>query len=618
MKVAHYQTGYQKRLIGLAVALSLVAVMVLGTPALAAPALTLSPVSGAVGTKVMITGTVFDSYKGDNIHIFFDNKEINSLEVPQAGTFSIPFVIPDGTTPGRHWIEARSETSSTSMLAKNFFIVEEPAMTLDVRDGPVSTDVIISGQGFYAGRTVTLNYYNIIADIIGTVVASPVGEFSYRFVVPDSTGGIHRIAASNAEGDAAEADFEVIPAMDVNRTSGGPGELLTVSGNGFGYRSDVNINFGTRAVATARADDYGSFEVVFNVPEMKSNVYDIKAEDSQGNVDKVKFTVTAGANLSQTGGAVGSRITVRGSGFAPDKPVTLDYDNLRVGTATADSNGAFNVSFNIPASPSGNHVITVSDGTTTKQFAFNVESVTPPVPALLLPANSSETRARAYLDWQDVTDPSLPVVYSLQLASDQNFSAMVLEKTGLTASEYTLTDEERLAAPARVAPYFWRVRATDSAGNQSEWSLPWTFSVNAPPAPSLLQPPPDGQVAMPLFLNWQAVTSLSPPVTYDLQIAADLNFTSIAIEKKGLEGSEYLLSEEEELGLKKKVPYYWRVKATDAAGNGSEWSAPASFHVGSPFTFPGWAIYLLIGIAVIIVGFLAFRVGRRTAYAPPE
>jgi len=591
----------------------------MSTPALAAPVVTLDPTSGAVGTTVTITGTVFDSYKGDNIHIFFDDEEIDGspIEVPQTGTFSTPFTIPAGTVHGRHWISVRSEIGS-HLVPDNFFIVEEPSITLDVVDGPAGTEVTISGNGFYAGRTVTLYYHNIVGEKIGTETASPEGRFSYHFVIPGSTGGIHKITASNAEGNSAETEFEVFPDIKLNLASAGPRELLNVRGTGFGYRSNVNIIFGTFIVATARTDDYGNFEINFNVPDVKPNPYDIKAEDKEGNIDKVKFTVTAGANLSHNTGSVGSQLIVKGNGFKVGKTVTVDYDNLRVATATADNNGSFIATFNIPPSHGGSHIITVSDGITTKQLAFTVESEAPKIPTMRLPSDSSETRAEAYLDWYDVTDPSLPVVYSLQVASDQNFSSMVLEKEGLTESEYTLTGVEKLAAEVKSAPYFWRVKAIDGAGHESDWSEPWSFYINAPPTPILLTPASDSMPDTPILFNWQAVISLSPPMTYDLQLATDLNFTAIIFEKTGLTTSDYLLTEEDGLELEREIAHYWRVKAVDSAYNESDWSAPSSFYIVSSFSFPAWVIYTLIGIGVIIVGFLAFRVGRRTAYQPPE
>ena len=621
MKTVSYFARYNKRPLMLAVALPLLAMLVLSTPALAAPVVTLTPTTGAVGTKVTVYGTVFDSYKGDTVYIFFDNTEIPSspIEVPDTGYFTTDFIVPADAEPGRHWVRVKSEADSTSFLAETFFIIEEVEITLDVIDGPVGTEVTISGRGFYADRTVTLYYQTIIKEKLGTKTASAIGEFSYQFTIPNSTAGLHKITAANAEGNSAETKFEVIPSITLNLASAGPGDLLTVRGTGFGHRSEVDIDFGIRPVARAKTNEYGIFEVVFNIPEVQPATYDVKALDEYGNMDNAKFITTAGINLDQITGSVSSKLTVRGSGFKITGTVNIDYDNLRVATATTDNNGAFSVTFNVPASNSGDHVITVSDGEITKKLAFTVESEAPPVPSLLLPADKSDTRAKAYLDWQDVTDPSPPVTYNLQVASDLNFASLVLGKYGLTDSEYALTEKEQLSAARQNTPYYWRVKAIDSAKNESEWSAPWSLYISTPPVPKLIMPASDSMVETPLLFNWQSVTSLSPPVTYVLQVASDLNFISLVLEKYGLADSAYILTAEEELpAVNQESPYYWRVKSIDNANNESEWSAPWSLYTDSPFTLPGWVIYTLIAIVVIAVAYLAFRVGRRTAYRPPE
>jgi len=620
MKTANRSMRYRTRLLSLVVILPLIAVLLLSTPALAAPVVILTPATGVAGTEVTITGTVFDSYRGDTVHIFFDNMEIGNspLTVPDSGEFTVLFTIPSSATSGRHWIRVKSEVGSTSFLAENFFIIDEPLLILDIYDGQVGTEVTISGFGFYAGRTVTLYYYNVVDGLISTMTASPEGRFSLNFIIPGSTGGVHVITASNAEGNSAETEFEVIPELTLNLASAGPRELLTATGTGFGHRSKVNITLGTGTVATVRTDDYGNFEIEFNVPELRPNPYDVKAQDEVGNIDVAKFTITAGANLDKTTDSVGSQLTVKGSGFKANEPVYIKYDGQTITTVTADNNGGFTVTFDVPPSSGGNHVITITDGTTTKELVFTVESDPPQDPALMLPSNSSETKSEAFLDWYDVTDPSQPVAYNLQVASDQNFSSLVLVKEGLTESEYNLTGEERLVAIGEPALYFWRVKAIDSAGNESEWTAPWSFYINTPPVPLLLSPAPDCKTDTEVSFNWQAVSSLNPPVTYHFQIAADPDFVSIIFEKTDLLLSDYLLTEEDELELEREIPYYWRIKAIDSANNESAWSTPGSFTIEPSFSFPGWALYTLIGIVVIIVAFFAFRLGRRTAYKPPE
>ncbi len=45
----------------------------------------------------------------------------------------------------------------------------------------------------------------------------------------------------------------------------------------------------------------------------------------------------------------------------------------------------------------------------------------------------------------------------------------MLEKKGLSNSEYVITKEVRLEEKAR---YYWRIKAVDGASNASEWTAP--------------------------------------------------------------------------------------------------------------------------------------------------
>jgi len=114
--------------------------------------------------------------------------------------------------------------------------------------------------------------------------------------------------------------------------------------------------------------------------------------------------------------------------------------------------------------------------------------------------------------------------------------------------------------------------------------------------------------------DWEVVTDPSG-VTYTLQVTANVDFSSIILEKTGLTFSEYVITKEERLrSTKKEAPYYWRVKAVDGATNESDWSTPGSFYVGFSFEMPTWATVSLIVLGALLIGFVAFRLGRRTAY----
>jgi len=257
--------------------------------------------------------------------------------------------------------------------------------------------------------------------------------------------------------------------------------VVTVSGTGFKARKVITITFDILAVTTSppsvTTDDYGSLSGSFPVPVIVNGTYAVKVTDGTNRAN-ANFTVMAGASIDKTTGNVGTETTVNGTGFAVGATVTVNYDGDEVAIATVDSNGAFKATFKIPVSKHGAHTIVASDGTNIKQFTFTMESDPPPIPPPLLPEAGIKAEAEAHFDWNDVDDPS-GVTYTLQIATDEDFTgtSIVLEKEGLTDSEYTITEEERLESTKKEEPYYWRVQAIDGASNQSEWSTPGSFYV---------------------------------------------------------------------------------------------------------------------------------------------
>jgi len=464
------------RIFGVAVILSLTMVLVVVAPVLAAPEITLSPTSGAVGTKVTVSGINYESYRGDSISIYFGNREVDILVVPDNGVFTAAFVVPDDAVPGRTYVTVRDELDS-QVGAPETFIVEEIGIELYPQDGAVGTEVTVIGKGFYADGKVTV-YYNGKRVDDDTEVASPIGEFSYSFVIPESVAGNHGIRAEDALDNSAEAEFKVIPSIALDPPSGAARDEISVSGTGFGSRIDVTVYFDKAAVATERTYRNGSFDASFNVPVMPPENYDIKVEDDAGNRAKAEFTISAGVELSKYEGNVGTMLTVSGIGFMVDHMITVNYDDIQIVMADTDGNGAFSITFVIPASIGGDHIITVSDGTSVVKRIFTMESAAPPVPVLLLPEDGAKSEAEAYFDWEDVEDPS-GVTYTLQLATDADFSSLILERGGLASSDYLLAMAEKLSPTQKDAPYYWRVKAVDGASNECEWSDPGSFYISS-------------------------------------------------------------------------------------------------------------------------------------------
>jgi len=466
------------RSLGIAIFLSLVMVVIPAKPALAAPVLSLSPTSGAAGTRVTVTGTNFGSYVGDSLGIFFNNVEITDSPktVPSTGSFEAHFDIPDNVKPGTAWVTVRGPL--TSVLARSPFTIPATEINLDVKAGAVGSTVRITGSGFYANKIIAFYYHrNGVKEKIGIATATPVGECTFDFVIPESTVGKKKISAEDAQGNSAEAELEVIPSATLNPTSGTVGDIVSMTGTGFSHGSEVIVYFKTSKVAYADTDQYGSFKATFKVPVMNAGSYTVRVQDEDGNVDRSEFIVAADAKLNKTTGSVGTGLTVSGTGFEAGDTVDVKYDSSTIATTTADDIGAFSVDFTIPASTGGEHMVTVSDSKKTRQLAFTMESEAPPVPTLLLPETGAEAKPPVSFHWEEVFDPSLPIAYNFQVASDEAFTRIQVEKQGLANAEYTLTEEEELKPTKKGVPYYWRVKAVDSASNESEWSTPGSFHI---------------------------------------------------------------------------------------------------------------------------------------------
>ncbi|MBD3262800.1 hypothetical protein GF374_00280 [Candidatus Woesearchaeota archaeon] len=102
---------------------------------------------------------------------------------------------------------------------------------------------------------------------------------------------------------------------------------------------------------------------------------------------------------------------------------------------------------------------------------FGIANRKPSNVSLLLPTNATVTADNTTsFDWTNASDEDGDsITYILQIDNDSDFSSVTLQKTGLTISNYTLTNPESLAEGV----YYWRVYSNDSfATNVSDvWQL---------------------------------------------------------------------------------------------------------------------------------------------------
>jgi hypothetical protein len=471
------------RILGIALVLSLLMLAIPATPALAA-SITLSPTSGEVGTTITVNGSGFTA--GHLIDIYFGNSlKAYATASPIGAISNITFTVPSVAT-GVHQVRAFDFDLQQWLATADFLVTSGGEITIDPDEGLVGTEVEISGEGFGSREDIKVEYDGDEVDIqSGDEDTDSDGDFEDTvIIIPASTAGDHTITVIGDDSDIeAEAEFTVEPQITISPESGPAGTEVTIDGTGFGRRADITIYFNNEEMTITSGDNDtdndGSFSTTFSVPALGAGTYDVEVEDEDDNTEEAEFTIAiiTEASLNQTTGNIGTKLTVSGSGFTAGGAITIKYDDIAVATAVADSSGAFSVNFDTPPSTHGDHTITASDGTTTKQFTFTMESQAPSIPPPLLPEMGVKVEQPVHFDWEDVTDDSLPVTYALQVATDENFTtaSIVLEEKELNISEYTIAEDKKLEPVSQEAPYYWRVRATDGASNESGWTTPGSF-----------------------------------------------------------------------------------------------------------------------------------------------
>ena len=191
------------------------------------------------------------------------------------------------------------------------------------------------------------------------------------------------------------------------------------------------------------------------------------------------------------------------------------------------------------------------------------------LPFLLSPANGSYLTNAGTLDWSDV--PGV-VGYQYESATsgatnvDGSLTSPIYHNNSLTASQID-------ASGTGEGTYYWQVRADFGGGVYGPWTAPWSLTVDktAPTVPTGGLPNNSIKTTNDFYFTWNASTDASP-VTYQFQSSQN-PASSGGVLTTGLWTSGTLTSPTIHSTGAPDGPWYWQVRAVDAAGNTSAWSS---------------------------------------------
>jgi hypothetical protein len=377
------------------------------------PGITTPPSVGQNASVTVVGNGFAASEKG--IRVTWDGTVLpTSATANNLGTWSINFSVPD-TNKGEHFIGV----FGNSEIGEHRIIVA-PFAKIEPTSGPVGTEITIDGFGFRTGEdgiTITWDDEIILCNLVG----GPDGNWSSTLNIPPCTKGHHTIGVYGSsftpKGIVPNTDFDVVPQIGLQPTSGNKGTKVTVTGSGFASDEAITLNFEDNSLNVETiADNTGSFSAAFEVPQSAVKSNRVQAMGSAGSSAEATFTT--------------EKIT-------PLAPILLSPEQgakLEIFKSVGDV-------FLEPAK-SLVGIIAFRDS---RQQGFGSTIAT--------------------FDWSDVNAAG-KISYTLQISRSDDFSSQVLLKENLLDSEYTLSQSDISAKGL----YSWRVKAVDDIGNESQWS----------------------------------------------------------------------------------------------------------------------------------------------------
>jgi hypothetical protein len=473
----------------------LIAVALPAVPAQAVcggPFIELSPSSGVPGTEVTVYG--HDFAEGVLMDIYYDGELIATGRTNISGDFTIFFTVPEGCK-GPYQVLAVGKYTSVD----THFTVK-PGLMVSPEKGPVGTNITVKGLGFAKKEGgIELMYYfdGSYETVKSNIIADAKGRWETSFQIPPSTRGEHKLDAQGSVSrlyEVEDATFEVTPKISIDKSSGGVGESITMTGSRFAANErGIQILFDGEAVVTdIRADGTGYWKESFEVPEMPTGEYSVTVEGEQTkkeDLGELSFEIEPDIVLSPDKGHVGTDLTVTGYGFAANEDVVITYDGNQKATAKTNDEGNFEISFLVPESKYGERKVTAGYAAGNAASAiFTMESNHPDTPELISPLDGGRVgligrRVTPTFEWSEVSDDS-GVYYNLQIATSENVTGTgefvddpIFSVEGLVETSYTLEETEALP----YGTYYWIVQAVDGAENESSWTAAHSFRAGLMP-----------------------------------------------------------------------------------------------------------------------------------------
>jgi len=451
------------------------------------------------------------------------------------------------------------------------------------------------------------------------------GDFSSRFRVPteltdgdddeDVVGGIYYVCVTMGgdEDIKAVAEYTVIAGqITLSPDNGVVGTEVDIDGENFAEEEEITIYWDGDELDSdyivdcdEETDNGGDMTCTIIIPPGAAGDHIIMVTDESISEAEAEFTVEPSIEVSPNHAPPGDKVEVSGNGFDASEDVTISLDGDEIGEKRTDSDGSFTVEVTIPEFEQGDYDLEADDGSNAVDIEFTVDIGTEvsiaPVTNAASPGYVGQSVTLTGGGFNEnaaitISFASTPEVVATTTSDANGDFVATFNIPKSESGDHTIT-------------------ASDGTNMMT---VPFYIESVKPSVPALILPEDGTKAPGRTEFDWGDVTDQSKPVTYSLQVSDTPTFDVLILEVVNLPDSEYTLPEGTELpDVDEENPYYWRVRATDAASNMGDWSEPDTFHVGGWFSLPsgsGWLIHLWWGLGAVGAGFLGYYLGKRRAY----
>ena len=365
------------------------------------PNITLSSNRGEVGDLVTVTGTGFfvpaedgtpSAESVSSVTVTFDGRVLrgtSSISITD-GRWSTRFNVPK-ISRGPKSIIASPDVGQAGL---DTFIVESSAK-ISPTSGKVNDTIRVTGEGFTSGAAVEISFDG---ERVGRDRANGDGSISDTFEVPALPAGTYDVEIGNL----SALDFRITSSFSVTPATGPTGTTITISGSGFEANTTGELKIGNTVIQEVSTDSDGVLDETVNIPQVPGGSQ--KITTTKFGTASANFTVTPTLTANRANATPGAEVTLSGTGFGSrETNIVIKFDSAIVASGiTADEQGRWTGSFQVPKTTAGSHRLRASGRVTSESsvpavslsVAAGFDIITPSgPPGTIVPLHGSGSRA---------------------------------------------------------------------------------------------------------------------------------------------------------------------------------------------------------------------------------